>query len=105
MKNKNIKKVKIHLTEDELAKIDELAKNENRSRENFCENIIKKFVMNSYYGQYDYPTPTNYPITWTCLHNSCSECNGTGIKKNGGICIHNIACSCPKCSPTYITFK
>lgn len=36
-----------------------------------------------------------------CLHDSCPECGGTGIKKNGGVCIHHIACFCPKCCPTY----
>jgi hypothetical protein len=34
-----------------------------------------------------------------CMHDQCAECHGTGIKINGGSCIHGIACSCPKCSP------
>lgn len=35
-----------------------------------------------------------------CLHNHCSSCNGTGIRKDGlGPCIHMMSCSCPKCSP------
>ncbi len=34
-----------------------------------------------------------------CLHDSCPECVGTGIKKNGSICVHNISCPCPKCTP------
>lgn len=33
-----------------------------------------------------------------CLHDNCKSCNGTGIKVTGGICIHNLYCSCPKCS-------
>lgn len=41
------------------------------------------------------PTPSN------CLHDSCPECHGTGIKSNGGACVHFISCPCPKCSPTY----
>lgn len=47
----------------------------------------------------------NIPLDWTeepqkCLHASCPECQGTGIKKNGlGMCIHMISCSCPKCTP------
>ena len=36
-----------------------------------------------------------------CLHDGCPECLGTGIKKDGSICIHNISCPCPKCSPSY----
>lgn len=33
-----------------------------------------------------------------CLHENCPRCNGTGISNLGGVCIHNIACNCPKCS-------
>lgn len=38
---------------------------------------------------------------WPCLHDSCPECLGTGIKKDGTMCIHNISCPCPKCTPSY----
>lgn len=34
-----------------------------------------------------------------CLHDGCPECHGTGIKKDGSMCIHMISCPCPKCSP------
>ena len=34
-----------------------------------------------------------------CLHDSCSECHGTGIKLSGGICWHALSCDCPKCRP------
>ena len=34
-----------------------------------------------------------------CLHDNCPECCGTGIKRDGSICIHFISCSCPKCTP------
>ncbi len=33
-----------------------------------------------------------------CLHDSCPECIGTGIKKNGSMCVHMLSCLCPKCS-------
>lgn len=36
-----------------------------------------------------------------CLHDSCPECHGTGRKAGGGMCIHGIACPCPKCSPRF----
>lgn len=36
-----------------------------------------------------------------CLHDQCTECDGTGKKKNGQTCIHYISCPCPKCTPTY----
>ena len=35
-----------------------------------------------------------------CLHDSCPSCIGTGIKIDGSICVHNLYCNCPKCSPT-----
>lgn len=34
-----------------------------------------------------------------CLHDSCAECIGTGIKNDGAMCIHYISCPCKKCSP------
>lgn len=34
-----------------------------------------------------------------CMHNNCPECSGTGIRRNGGSCVHMISCPCPKCSP------
>lgn len=33
-----------------------------------------------------------------CLHDGCTECIGTGIKKDGSPCVHMISCTCPKCS-------
>jgi hypothetical protein len=36
-----------------------------------------------------------------CLHDSCPSCLGTGVRHDGSPCIHNIACSCSKCSPRY----
>lgn len=36
-----------------------------------------------------------------CLHDSCPDCLGTGIRKDGGMCIHGISCPCPKCSPSF----
>ena len=34
-----------------------------------------------------------------CLHNECPQCWGTGVKLDGGFCIHSMSCPCPKCSP------
>lgn len=45
-----------------------------------------------------------YYQNWTpCLHDSCAECHGTGIKLDGSFCIHWISCTCPKCNPSYST--
>jgi hypothetical protein len=32
-----------------------------------------------------------------CLHDSCTSCGGTGVTHTGGLCVHMISCSCPKC--------
>jgi hypothetical protein len=34
-----------------------------------------------------------------CLHDGCSECHGTGKKRDGSGCVHMISCPCPKCTP------
>ena len=42
----------------------------------------------------------NNPTAWRpCMHEQCPDCVGTGIKKDGSVCIHGIACPCPKCTP------
>lgn len=46
----------------------------------------------------------NYPLKpfqydHACLHNSCSECHGTGRKVDGSMCIHHISCGCRRCTP------
>lgn len=44
----------------------------------------------------------NHDSNWRpCMHDSCPNCLGTGIKHDGSACIHCISCPCPKCSPTY----
>jgi hypothetical protein len=41
-----------------------------------------------------------YSDNKACLHDGCSQCDGTGIRKDGlGSCVHMISCSCPRCSP------
>lgn len=47
---------------------------------------------------YDWYVPIEYTIK-KCLHKGCSECNGTGKKKDGSLCTHMISCSCPRCNP------
>lgn len=34
-----------------------------------------------------------------CLHSLCTECHGTGVNHQGGMCFHNLSCSCPRCTP------
>jgi len=32
------------------------------------------------------------------LHDACTECFGTGVRQDGGMCIHGISYPCPRCS-------
>ncbi len=41
----------------------------------------------------------NPPYWRPCMHDSCTQCHGTGIKLDGSTCIHMISCPCPKCTP------
>ena len=34
-----------------------------------------------------------------CLHDQCSDCVGTGRKRDGSLCVHCLSCPCSKCSP------
>lgn len=34
-----------------------------------------------------------------CMHDNCTECVGTGVRRTGGSCVHMISCPCPRCSP------
>jgi hypothetical protein len=48
--------------------------------------------------------PKDWNKVWnkdsSCLHDNCSSCDGTGVRKDGlGSCIHMISCPCKKCSP------
>ncbi len=38
-----------------------------------------------------------------CLHDQCPECIGTGIRRDGSICVHGISCPCPKCSTSCVS--
>lgn len=58
------------------------------------ENIEKNDWI-VYYPINVTPTPSN------CLHDNCPECHGSGVKKEGGACIHFISCPCPKCNPMF----
>lgn len=44
----------------------------------------------------------NIKSSWRpCLHETCTQCHGTGIKLDGEICVHSISCPCPRCTPQY----
>lgn len=34
-----------------------------------------------------------------CMHDNCPDCVGTGLRRDGSVCIHEISCPCPRCSP------
>lgn len=40
---------------------------------------------------------------WTpCMHESCTSCQGIGIKADGTPCVHFISCPCYKCNPYFM---
>ena len=48
--------------------------------------------------------PQPFPIKdiVVCQHSQCPTCKGSGFDlKTGEMCIHNISCSCSRCSPRY----
>ena len=45
----------------------------------------------------------NDPFWRPCLHDGCPECVGTGIRRDGSLCVHGISCPCPKCSPRCVS--
>lgn len=36
---------------------------------------------------------------YSCLHDQCTACHGTGIRADMSACIHSISCKCMKCTP------
>ena len=40
-----------------------------------------------------------------CAHNQCSECIGTGIRRDGRGCVHMISCPCPRCNRSTMRYE
>lgn len=77
---------------------DEYLKELKKRQEKHLEEVEKN--MNPYPFVDEYPINNPDPIPFIpCLHDSCQECHGTGVKKDGSSCIHMISCPCPKCTP------
>lgn len=53
---------------------------------------------NQKFDNYKYEYLPDIKRDSSCLHNSCNSCGGTGIRKDGSMCVHMISCPCPKCS-------
>lgn len=48
---------------------------------------------------YNPPYGTTVEEESSCLHDKCMRCGGTGIDFYGGVCVHNMTCTCLKCTP------
>jgi hypothetical protein len=77
---------------------------------NYCECYAPLFINRKQYEEdlkrrqkehLDYVCKRQNKKMRPCLHDSCSDCLGTGVKRDGSMCIHGISCQCPKCSPSY----
>jgi hypothetical protein len=90
----------INITQEEFARIEVAAKLTNTSINDFVKNAIlestNKNLANISHQQYS--LNVSIVAEHKCLHDNCRLCNGTGIKLDGCICVHNIACNCKKCS-------
>ena len=65
-----------------------------RRQKEHLDNIQRNNPMGSNFGD-------GFGNWRPCLHDGCPECIGTGVKFDGSMCIHNISCPCPKCTPSY----
>jgi hypothetical protein len=73
----------------------------NVSREMLKDVLIKQREIKESQEKYPWVKIPGVKVR-PCLHDECSECNGSGRKKNGQICVHMISCPCPKCTPYYL---
>lgn len=60
---------------------------------------MRKLIDSNFYRKID-----KEPVR-KCSHELCSECQGTGRKRNGTQCIHMISCKCRRCNPTTLESK
>ena len=81
-------------------------KNFELDREQYYEDLRKRQEehlkrVKIVYDQ-GYPNQQFTPPWRPCMHDSCPECQGTGVRLDGSTCVHMISCPCPKCSPTFM---
>ena len=75
------------------------------NREQYEEDLKRrqeehlKRIRENQQQEFGKPYENPYQPPWQpCLHDGCSQCHGTGLKFDGTVCIHNLSCTCPKCS-------
>lgn len=67
-----------------------------------CRRIYEEGLRRRREKHYEYLRQATRRPYQPCTHDGCSECVGTGIKRDGSPCIHMISCPCPKCSPVSV---
>ena len=65
----------------------------NFNLEDFYDVIDKTIDRNGHIGRISQKN---------CLHKSCSQCHGNGVKQDGSICVHYISCNCPSCTTYFM---
>jgi len=76
--------------------------NKTTTDTNFSDGFRKQYEENLKKTQQEHIDRINGNGVWIpCMHDQCTDCHGTGLKLYGGMCIHNLSCSCPKCLVTY----
>jgi hypothetical protein len=81
-------------TDEEWQELMDLVKNTplpESSREQYENDLLRR--------QQEHLNNIQNNHNWRpCLHDACTSCFGTGVKRDGSSCIHFISCPCPKCS-------
>jgi hypothetical protein len=93
------------ITDHEVSSKPEPEPDPNRTPEDIAhyETLLKNIMESSKANRIKYKyrpyTLETMPSQQPCLHDSCPTCYGSGIdQKRGGICVHHITCTCPKCT-------
>lgn len=87
---------------DTLFTVNDVIKFANEYHNHILQGLNKPDILDNFPSVDIYDvSPKMFPVPSDCLHGKCIECNGTGRKTNGEICIHMISCPCKKCTPTY----
>lgn len=65
--------------------------------------FIDPWIKDYTYPDIKWHTYTKGSGASNCMHKNCPSCKGSGVKSDGGLCIHSMSCPCPSCTPTYST--
>lgn len=77
------------------------ANNQSIDREQYEKDLKRRQREHLEQVQKQFDIPWGNDQWQPCMHDGCPECHGTGVRRDGGSCIHSLSCPCPKCSPRF----